>query len=106
LDSFLKPAPGGAYLTVKVAPGSARDAFGGLVSLRDGKGEALAAALLAPPVDGKANKALIAFLAKTLGIKKSAITIKNGETSRLKRLELDGEPAVLQAKLKSLIARE
>jgi uncharacterized protein (TIGR00251 family) len=38
--------------------------------------------LHAPPVDGKANKELISFLAKTIGFRKSACTITQGETSR------------------------
>ncbi len=46
--------------------------------------------LTAPPVDGKANAALIAFLAKKLGIAKSLITILRGETSRRKSLKIDG----------------
>lgn len=43
-----------------------------------------------PPVDGAANAALVAFLAKTLKIPRSAVRLASGETARLKRLELDG----------------
>ena len=43
-----------------------------------------------PPVDGAANAALIAFLAKTLRIPRSAVRLTAGETARIKRLELDG----------------
>ncbi|MEZ5919107.1 MAG: DUF167 domain-containing protein [Alphaproteobacteria bacterium] len=43
----------------------------------------------APPEDGKANKAMIALLAKTLGIPKSALKITRGLTSRDKTIQLD-----------------
>jgi uncharacterized protein (TIGR00251 family) len=45
----------------------------------------------APPVDGKANKALIALLAKEFKAPKSKIKIVQGETSRDKLIELPGE---------------
>jgi uncharacterized protein len=44
----------------------------------------------AVPEDGKANKELIRFLSKTAGIPRSAITLQSGETSRHKRLVVDG----------------
>jgi uncharacterized protein len=44
--------------------------------------------LTAPPVDGKANKALIAFLAEHFQVKKSAIRIVRGQTGTLKTLIL------------------
>lgn len=50
-------------------------------------------ALTAPPVDGEANKALVKLLAKTLGIAKSAISIKSGEHARQKVLRLTDIPA-------------
>ncbi|MFA5368026.1 MAG: DUF167 domain-containing protein [Dehalococcoidia bacterium] len=40
--------------------------------------------IAAPPVEGKANKELISFLGKTLGIRKSGVTIDRGETSKVK----------------------
>jgi uncharacterized protein (TIGR00251 family) len=47
--------------------------------------------LTAPPVDGKANRALIALLSKELNIPKSHIQIKSGHTGRHKRVEINGE---------------
>jgi len=44
--------------------------------------------IAAAPIDGKANRALIEFLAKQLGIAKSLITIKRGQSSRVKHIEL------------------
>ena len=47
----------------------------------------------APPVDGKANAALITFVAKTIGVPKGAVTIIRGETSRTKVIRVAGRAA-------------
>ena len=47
----------------------------------------------APPVDGKANAALITFVAKTVGVPKGAVTIVRGETSRNKVIRVAGRAA-------------
>ena len=49
--------------------------------------------LAAPPVDGAANAALIAFVAERLAIAKSNVRIVSGQTSRRKVLEVDGVSA-------------
>jgi uncharacterized protein YggU (UPF0235/DUF167 family) len=105
LPAFLARAEGGLWLVVKVTPGSARERIGGVVSLGDGKGEALAVALAARAVDGKANKALVAFLAGALGCSKSAILLKQGMTGRVKRLWVAGDAAALAEKAQVLAAR-
>ncbi len=46
--------------------------------------------LKAPPIDGEANKALIAFLSKLCGRPKSAIAIEMGASGRIKRVEVQG----------------
>lgn len=58
-----------------------------LVGLHDGKPKIQ---LQAPPVDGAANKALIAFLSEVLGVPRSAITIELGASGRTKRVEVAG----------------
>ncbi|MBE9110752.1 DUF167 domain-containing protein [Nodosilinea sp. LEGE 07298] len=45
--------------------------------------------LKAPPQDGKANAALVALMAKTLGVTKAQVRIKSGQTARTKRVEID-----------------
>lgn len=60
--------------------------------------------LKAPPVDGAANGALIAFLAEKLGLRKADITIRSGETGRTKLLHLAGDSAVLLEKLEAWLA--
>jgi uncharacterized protein len=51
--------------------------------------------LTAPPVDGKANEALISLLSKTLKISKSSIAIVHGESGKKKRICINGMTATL-----------
>jgi len=82
------PAPGGGLsLSVRVVPRAARDAIAGV---RDG---ALLVRLTAPPVEGRANAALIRLLASALGVPRSAIGIAAGASGRTKRLTLTGTTA-------------
>lgn len=57
------------------------------VGLHDGKPKIQ---LKAPPVDGAANKALVAFLSELLGVPKSAVAIELGASGRTKRVEVAG----------------
>lgn len=76
-------------LAVRLTPRGGRDAVDGWASDADGR-PYLKVRVASPPVDGAANAALLAFLAKTLKIPRSAVRIAAGDTARLKRLELDG----------------
>jgi uncharacterized protein (TIGR00251 family) len=58
-----------------------------VVGLHDGKPKVQ---LKAPPVDGEANKALIAFVAQRCGVPRSAVDIAMGAASRTKRVEVTG----------------
>ena len=69
---------------IRLIPRAGRDEIAGE---RDG---AVLIRIAAPPVDGKANAALIAFVATTLGMPKSAVRIVRGETSRDKVVAIDG----------------
>ena len=71
-------------LTVYAQPKAAKTRIVGI------HGEALKISVAAPPVEGKANEALIKFLAKLFQIPKSAITIHSGMQSRTKRFVLSG----------------
>ena len=71
-------------LRVWVQPRASRDALGGE---RDG---ALVVRLTAPPVDGAANKALIRFLGRALGVAPSAVSIASGTGGRSKRVVVSG----------------
>jgi len=52
--------------------------------------DVLVVRLAAPPVDGAANDALIAFLARKLGLPRHRVTLVGGERSRDKRVQIDG----------------
>jgi uncharacterized protein (TIGR00251 family) len=84
LPVWIEPTSSGVVLRVLVAP---RSATTKVLGLHDGM---VKVALTAPPVDGAANKALIAFLAKMLGVSKSSVTIIAGETSRKKSVSVEG----------------
>lgn len=58
-----------------------------LVGLHDGKPKIQ---LRAPPVDGEANKVLIAFLSELCALPKSCVTIESGASSRTKRINVEG----------------
>ena len=83
---MIKDHPEGLILSVRVQPKASRNAIQGA------HGEALKISLTAPPVDGAANKACIAFVAKKLGLPKSAVSILSGQTSRNKRLLVRLDP--------------
>jgi len=86
---------------VRLTPRGGRDAIDGWAIGADGR-KHLKARVSAPPEDGKANTALIALLAKRLGIAKSTITIASGKTARLKQVDVDGAPDYLQTRLEAL----
>jgi uncharacterized protein (TIGR00251 family) len=46
--------------------------------------------LSAPPLDGRANDALVEFLAETLGLPRRAVALVHGETARQKLVRIDG----------------
>ena len=72
------------WLAVSVVPNAKRSGADGL---HDG---ALRVRLASPPVDGKANAALIAWVAESLGLPRRAVSLVRGQTSRRKWLALEG----------------
>lgn len=97
----VRPQAGGVSFHVRLTPKGGRDAVEGWEPGAEGS-EHLKARVRAVPEDGKANAALIALLASTLAIPKSAIRIAAGATSRLKRVEIAGDTAALAARLEVL----
>lgn len=69
-------------LEIKVIPGASKN----MIKEEDG---IIKVYLTVPPVDGKANQALIKFLAKHYDVSKSSIEIIRGEKSRHKRLKIN-----------------
>ncbi len=80
---------GGIDIAVRVTPRGGRDL------LAAGTPDHFAARLAAAPVDGAANAALIALVAKTFGIPRRQVVLISGDMSRLKRLRLSGAPQAL-----------
>lgn len=80
---------GGVELAVLVAPRAGVTRVEGIVE-HSGR-PCLRLRLAAAPVDGAANKALVAWLAGALGLPRSAVTLIAGERARVKRLRLEGE---------------
>ena len=84
----------GCVFQVRVVPRSRRDEVSGV------HGDALKVRLTAPPVEGKANRALQKFLSKRLDVPPSAIEILSGHASRIKRVCAHGvSPAAVQSLL-------
>lgn len=75
---------GNCLLRLYVQPRASRNALVGL------HGDALKICLTSPPVDGKANKAALAFLAKSLQLPKAALVLASGHQSRNKTILIVG----------------
>ena len=86
-DTYAKDTPDGCTLQVRIHPGARKNAITGIHDA------ALKISLTAPPIEGRANQALIAFLADQLRIPKSRITLLTGTTSRSKTLRITGKSA-------------
>ncbi len=76
---MLKKTNGGYLLNLKISPNASKNEI--LLNQEDIKVK-----ITAPPVDGKANKALIDFFSKSFKIPKTSISIVKGETSKDKTL--------------------
>lgn len=94
---------GGVRLAVRIIPRAARNDVDGMVQDVEGR-PLLKLRLKAPPVDGAANAALIAFLAEKLALRKANITFRSGETGRTKLLHLAGDSAILLQRLDAWLA--
>ena len=78
-------------LRVQVLPRASRNGFAGF------HGEAVRIRLTAPPVDGEANAALIAFLAEAFGVPRHRVVLQHGETGRHKRLAITAPSRIPEA---------
>lgn len=88
----------GARFRVAARPGASKTAVAGL---HEG---ALKVQLNAQPEKGKANKALIVFLAKALGVGRGDLALIAGQTSRLKTLAVAGlDAAELEERLRRVV---
>jgi len=73
-----------ARFYVRLTPRAARSEIG------DWRGDALAVRVNAPPVEGRANAALVRLLADALGVASSRVKVVAGTTGRTKLIEVEG----------------
>jgi uncharacterized protein len=79
---WLTRTPTGWTIAVHVQPGAKRTAVSGV------HGERLKIRISAPPVDGRANTAVVAFIAEELGIPRAQVSVARGERSRDKLIAI------------------
>lgn len=83
----IESGDGCVYCVLDVHAGSKREVFpAGVNEWRS----AVGCSIRAPPVEGKANKAIVALLSSVLGVSKSSVTIVSGQTSSVKRVCITG----------------
>jgi hypothetical protein len=82
--AFVRDVPGGVEIDVLVQPRASRTRAVGE------HGGRLKIQVAAPPVDGEANAALVAFLASALGVRKSDVALVRGDSGRRKTVRVAG----------------
>jgi uncharacterized protein len=85
---MLRPAQGGVTLAVRAQPGAKKTTIIGVYG--EGSSAQLKIAVQAPPIEGRANSALLEFLAERFGIPKNSVELMTGELSRSKVFLLRG----------------
>jgi uncharacterized protein len=93
MSDWLRADGDGVILQLHIQPGAKKTEVVGH------HGDALKIRLAAPPVDGKANAALVAFLAEKLGVGRAAIELVSGQSARAKRVRVSGIDPSSAAKL-------
>lgn len=90
-------APASSTLAIKAIPNAPRSEIVGWL------GDALKVKVHAPPVEGRANEVLCAFLADSLNVPRRSVAVLRGDTSRQKLVRFDGlTPDELKTRLASL----
>lgn len=96
LSTALRETAVGVVVRVRLTPSGGGDRIDGVAT--DAAGVAhVKARVRAAPEDGKANAALEALLAKTLGVARSAVSVERGATARVKSVRIDGVNAAAVA---------
>ena len=93
---MLRASAAGVTLAVRAQPGAKKTAITGVYG--EGAEAQLKIAVHAPPLEGRANAALIAFLAETFGLPKNSVELTTGELSRSKVFLLRGVSAEIAKK--------
>jgi len=101
---MLRAASSGVTLAVRAQPGAKKTAITGVYG--EGPAALLKIAVHAPPLEGRANQALIAFLAETFDVPKNSVELAAGELSRSKVFLLRGVTLTMAiAKLAEQVGR-
>lgn len=101
---MLREVEGGVMLAVRAQPGAKKTAITGIYG--DGAAARLKIAVQAPPLEGRANAALIEFLAEVFALPRAAIELAGGESSRSKVFRLCGiSSGQATAALEKVLAR-
>jgi uncharacterized protein (TIGR00251 family) len=98
-----RPSAAGISVSLRVTPRGGRDDIDGIETRADGR-SVVKLRVRAVAEGGEANRAVTEFLARALGVSKSSVRLVSGATSRLKQVDVDGEPAALSERLRVLTA--
>ena len=105
MDEWIIRNEGGIRFDVRLTPNAGANALGDVV--RDAQGKShLKARVTAIPEKNKANKALVALIAKALGVAKGQVEICAGHTSRVKTIDVSGDALSLAESLKAIAGKE
>jgi uncharacterized protein (TIGR00251 family) len=98
---IVRSAHGGVMLAVRAQPGARRTSISGVYG--EGTAAQLKIAVQAPPIEGRANSALVSYLAEIFRVPKSYVELVSGELSRSKVFLLRGVTlGEVEAKIKVL----
>jgi uncharacterized protein YggU (UPF0235/DUF167 family) len=92
----------GVSIALRVTPRGGQDRIDGVETLANGR-SVVKVRVRAIAEGGEANRAVTELLAKELGVRKSAVRLQTGATSRLKQVAVDGDPRVLGERLRHLV---
>lgn len=97
MPPWLKSHAEGAWLRVVVVPNASHSAIAGL------HGDALRIRVAAVPVDGRANDALLEYLARALDVPRRALRLDAGHGTRAKRVVVAQPPGIVHDRLRALL---
>jgi uncharacterized protein (TIGR00251 family) len=95
VNGWCRRTPAGWLLSIHAQPGAKKNAVAGI------HGESLRIRIAAPPVEGRANAALVAFLAEALGVPKKSVAVVKGGASRRKTVLISVPDAAPERLLRS-----
>ena len=87
LPTWWRVVDGGVEVSVRAVPGARKS------GVADETSDYVRIRLAAPAVEGKANEALVRFVAEWFGVRASAVTLVSGEKARVKRVRIAGAQA-------------